>query len=396
LIKQLQRILQKETKLAVGLMSGTSLDGIDAALVEIEREGIRTRVKLIAFETLPYEPEERTAILRLCSPSLSSVDEICKMNVYLGKKMSIAALKVIEKGGYLPQVIDFISSHGQTIYHMPKEHATLQIGELAVIAEESGCVTVGDFRPSDMAVGGQGAPLVPYVDYLLFSREDIGRVLMNIGGISNVTVITAGAKPHEVRAFDTGPGNMLIDVVVGLGSNGLYSYDNGGEIAAKGKVSKDWLLEILDADSYLKEPPPKSTGRERYAVELARSLWQEGKLRGLGFEDIVATVTAYTSYSIAMNFKDYIDPLYEIHEVLVGGGGVHNVTLMQQLSSLLKQNVRSMEALHFSSDAKEAVAFAILGNEFLNGNTNNLPSATGAERAVIMGKLVCPTVAFNF
>jgi anhydro-N-acetylmuramic acid kinase len=391
MLHKLQSILQKEKRLAVGLMSGTSLDGIDAALVEITHAGYETEVKLIAFDTLAYSDDERKRILSLCSPSSGTVDRICEMNVVLGKKFADAALHVIGKSGYATKDIDFISSHGQTIYHMPEQLATIQIGEPAVIAEETGCVTVGDFRPNDMAVGGQGAPLVPFVDFLLFRSEEKGRVLMNIGGIGNVTVIKAGAKPDEVRAFDTGPGNLLIDAIVSIGSNGLHSYDIGGRISAQGNICEDWLNQILAKDSYIKQKPPKSTGRELYSMEFAEALWREGLSRKLSFEDIVSTVTAYTSHSIAMNFHQHIDPLDDIEEVIVGGGGVHNQTLIHSLQSLLKQKVTSLEDWNFSSDAKEAIAFAILGNEFLHGNTNNLPSATGASRAVVMGKLVYPS-----
>jgi anhydro-N-acetylmuramic acid kinase len=391
MIHKLQNILEKEKKLAVGLMSGTSLDGIDAALVEITHAGHETKVRLIAFDTLPYDNDERTRILNLCSPSSGTVDEICSMNVVLGKKFAHAALKVIEKGGHISKDIDFVSSHGQTIYHIPEQHATLQIGELAVIAEETGCLTVGDFRPNDMAVGGQGAPLVPYVDYLLFRNDQKGRVLMNIGGIGNVTIMKAGAKPEEIRAFDTGPGNMLIDAIVTIGSGGLHSFDEGGRIAAQGKVCEDWLNQILASDSYIQQQPPKSTGRELYSMEFAGALWREGLALKLSFEDIVATVTAYTSHSIAMNFHSFIDPVADIQEVIVGGGGVHNQALIGGLQSLLKQKVTTLDDWNFSSDAKEAMAFAILGNEFIHGNTNNLPSATGASRAVVMGKLVYPS-----
>lgn len=390
MIQQLTHILQKNKKLAVGLMSGTSLDGIDAALVEIEHSGVETKVNLLHFETLSYDAEEREQILQLCSPTTSSVDEVCRMNVYLGKKMADAAKKVIKSAGKTPQQVDFISSHGQTIYHMPEQHATLQIGELAVIAEESGCLTIGDFRPNDMAAGGQGAPLVPYVDFLLFSSNEKGRILINIGGIGNISVLPANAQVDQVIAFDTGPGNMLIDAMVQMGTNGELSYDDGGDIAARGKVCQEWLEQIVSDDRYVSQPPPKSTGRELYSMEMAKKLWQEGLTRQLSFEDIVATVTHYTIQSIIINIKNYIDPNYDIQEVLVGGGGVHNKVLMRGLQSQLKQKVSSMEELNFSSDAKEAIAFVILGNEFLHGQPNNLPTATGANRPVVMGKLVMP------
>jgi len=348
------------------------------------------KVKLLEFITLQYSPEEKDSILRLCLPETSSVDEICRMNVYLGKKMAQAALEVIHKAGIEPDNVDFISSHGQTIYHMPEEHATLQIGELAVIAAQTGCPAIGDFRPGDMAVGGQGAPLVPYTDYLLFGSPDTGRALINIGGIGNVTVIEAGAMPQDVIAFDTGPGNMLIDAMVRMGTSGEKSFDINGEIAASGSICTEWLNEIMDSDAYMRKEPPKSTGREYYSIRMAERLLGEGRKRKLSFEDIIATITAYTAESIKLHFNNYIDRKYSISEALVGGGGVYNKTLMKELKESLKQKVMPMEALDFSSDAKEAVAFAILGNEFLFGNYNNLPSATGAKKQVVMGKMVLP------
>ena len=390
MVNKLLQILEKDKRLAVGLMSGTSLDGIDAALVEIESCGADTKVKLIEFETLPYDLEERNKILELCETTTSSVDKICSMNVYLGRKMAAAALEVIKKSGKRPTDIDYISSHGQTIYHMPDKFATLQIGELAVIAAETGCLTVGDFRPNDLAAGGQGAPLVPFVDYLLFRSAEKGRALINIGGISNVTIIKKNAKADEIIAFDMGPGNMLIDAIVRIGTDGKYTYDKNGEIAAKGKICSEWLESICASDNYIRKPPPKSTGREYYGTKSAEILWEEGLSRGLTFEEIVATVTEYTICSIKMNFRYFIDREYDIEEVLVGGGGVFNQTLMKGLKLNLEQQVASMEYLGFSSDAKEAIAFAVLGNEFLHGNSNNLPSATGASRGVPMGKLVLP------
>lgn len=390
MIQQIIDILHKKNKLAVGLMSGTSLDGIDAALVNIENSGTETKVKLIHFETIPYSPEERERILKLCSSSTSSVVEICKMNVELGKKLAHAALQVINQAGKEANEIDFISSHGQTIYHSPEHSSTFQIGELAVIAEETGCLTVGDFRPSDMAAGGQGAPLVPFVDYLLFSSKDKGRILLNIGGIGNLSVIKANAKPDEVIAFDTGPGNVLIDAIVHIGSHGQLPYDERGQLGSRGKICTEWLEKMLESDEYIFQLPPKSTGRELYTSELTQSLWNDGTSRGLAFEDIVATITAFTAHSIAINIIKHIDPHYSIEEIIVSGGGVHNKTLMSELQAQVKQKVVAMDELSFSSDAKEAIAFAILGNEYIHGQSNNLPSATGATKSVSMGKLICP------
>ncbi|WP_413375416.1 anhydro-N-acetylmuramic acid kinase [Alkalihalobacillus sp. 1P02AB] len=386
--------LTKEKVLAVGLMSGTSVDGIDAALVEIKGSGYATEVQLLGFQTLQYEEELKQRILRVCHPETSSVDEVCRLNVLLAEKMAESVSLVLEGTPYHLKDLDFVSSHGQTIHHLPNEGATLQIGELAVIAELTKTVTVGDFRPSDMAVGGQGAPLVPFVDDILFRSETCGRALLNIGGMANLTVLPAyspGEKPsHEVLAFDTGPGNVLIDEMVRIGSNGAKDFDEAGELAQKGQVDEEWLQKLIREDAFLKLPYPKSTGREFYHRNLAEKIWLEGQERKLEFEDIVATVTSFTVYSITSTIQQQLDPLYDIKEVFVGGGGVHNRFIMDHLQKGLKRPVKSMEFLEFSSDAKEAIAFAILGNEFLRQQTNNTPSATGATKAVSMGKLVLP------
>lgn len=387
---RLGSITVKEKRIAVGLMSGTSMDGVDAALVEIRGHGKDTAVRLLDFITIPYDGDEKRGVLELCSPETSSIDKLCYMNAYLGRKMGLAALEVIRKYGLDRREIDFISSHGQTVYHMPEKHATLQIGEPAEIAAVTRCPTIADFRPGDIAAGGQGAPLVPYVDYLLYTDKHKGRALINIGGISNVTALKAGAFPDEVLAFDMGPGNMLIDAAVRLATGGSAYYDKDGEIAAGGRICREWLDGILESDVYLGKRPPKSTGREYYGTETAKRLMAEGAALGLDFRDIVATLTAYTAAAIKISFTKYIDPVSQINEIYVGGGGAFNKTLMSLLKAGLGREVSPMEALGCPSDAKEAVAFAVLGNEFLFNSPNNLPSATGASGQVIMGKLVLP------
>lgn len=389
--EKLQLPLEKNSVVAVGLMSGTSVDGVDAALVKITGAGFQTEVELLHFETVRYDEPLKQRIFKVCDPESSSVDELCRLNVTLGEKMAEAAIKVVSGAGLKMGDVDFISSHGQTIYHLPEEGATLQIGELAVIANKTGRPTVGDFRPSDMAAGGQGAPLVPFVDQVLFSSSEKGRVLINIGGMANLTVLPQGANEGtEILAFDTGPGNVLIDEVVRLGTNGAMAFDDGGKLAESGKVKVDWLAEIISGDDYLTQPFPKSTGREYYNRRMAEELWQEGQRRGYSFQDVVATVTSYTAKTISMTIVNQLDPRFngELDEILVGGGGVHNQFLMSELRRELGRPVMSMEKIGFSSDAKEAIAFAILGNEFLRQQPNNVPSATGASRYVSMGKLV--------
>lgn len=386
MLQALKNVAEKDRVLGVGLMSGTSLDGIDAALVEITKG--QKGVKLLEFHTTSYSQEEKQALLQLCHPETSTVDRICRQNVRLGHKFAEAARAVCEQNGRSIKDVDFVSSHGQTIYHMPEDQATFQIGELAVIAEQTGCLTVGDFRPSDMAVGGQGAPLVPYADKLLFRDASIGRILVNIGGISNLSVVEAEGG-QDVLAMDTGPGNVLIDSVVQLGAG--KPFDEGGKIAATGNIQTEWLQEMVDQDEYLKQGLPKTTGREFYTWEKAKRLFEEGESRGYSFEDMVATVTAFTATAIVTHIKRFVDPHYQTEEVLIAGGGVHNQTLLALIQQELSQQVKPLDELNFSSDAKEAITFALLGYEFLNGRPNQVPSATGANKEVSMGKLALPS-----
>ena len=392
MINLLNNVLHKKKKLAIGLMSGTSADGIDACLVEIEGNYTDTEIKLIDFITLNYTSEEKERILSLCNVNTSTVNEICGMNTYLGDKMGQAAIEVCKKAKINISDVDYVSSHGQTIYHMPHEHSTLQIGELANIAALTGCITVGDFRPSDMAYGGQGAPLVPYVDFILFSSRDKGRILLNLGGIANITVLKAGGKDEDVFAFDTGPANVLIDETVRIITDGRQSFDNGGNLALQGKVDEKWLDEIISRDAYLLKKPPKSTGREYYTKEFAMDLYRQGIKRGLDNLSILATITAYTAKSIKNQIDEFALDKIKIDELYVSGGGAHNQMIMKLLSEYVEADVKNVESLEFSGDAKEAIAFAILGNEFLCGKTNNIPNSTGASKRVIMGKLALPSL----
>ena len=368
------------------------MDGIDACLIEIEGNYTDTKINLIDFVTLDYTSQEKEKILKLCNVNTSTVKEICYMNTYLGNKMGQAAIEVCKKADLNIKFVDYISSHGQTIYHMPDEHSTLQIGELSNIAALTGCITVGDFRPSDMAYGGQGAPLVPYVDYILFSNKEKGRILLNLGGIANITVLKAGGKEEDVLAFDTGPANVLIDETVRIITEGRQSFDNGGKMALKGKIDEEWLDEIISKDIYLLKNPPKSTGREYYTKEFAMNLYEQGIKRGLDNLDILATITAYTAKSIKNQIDMFVLDKYKIDELYVSGGGAHNQAIMSLWSEYIKADVRDVSNLQFSGDAKEAIAFAILGNEFLCGRTNNIPNSTGSNKKVIMGKLSLPSI----
>ena len=380
MINILNKVLNKKKKLAIGLMSGTSADGIDACLIEIEGNYTDTKIKLIDFITLNYTREEKERILKLCDLNTSTVNEICYMNTYLGDKMGQAALEVCKKAGVNIKDV------------MPDEHCTLQIGELSNIAALTGCITVGDFRPSDMAYEGQGAPLVPYVDYILFSHKEKGRILLNLGGIANITVLKAGGKEEDVIAFDTGPANVLIDETVRIITDGRQSFDDGGKMALKGKIDEKWLDEIISKDEYLFKKPPKSTGREYYTKEFAMNLYEQGIKRGLDNLSLLATITAYTAKSIKNQIEMFVSDNYKIDELYVSGGGAHNQMIMNLLAQYIKADVKDVNSLEFSGDAKEAIAFAILGNEFLCCRTNNIPNSTGSNRKVIMGKLSLPSL----
>lgn len=389
-MERLFKSIHKEKKIAVGLMSGTSIDGIDACLVSIEGSGRSTKIEIIDFITENFTLEEKEKILRLCSPETSNVKDICYMNVYLGKKFGFAAKNIIEKNGFDSKDIDYVSSHGQTVYHMPEKNATLQIGELSEIATVTGCLTIGDFRPSDVAVGGQGAPLVPIVDYILFNDDSKDRIMLNIGGISNLTIIEADASMEDIIAFDCGPGNMLIDRVITILSNGEYKFDPNGKFALNGIIDNMVLEKLISEDKFVQMNPPKSTGRERYNEDFIADLLKYKELNKISFEDFIATITAYTCKSIAINIKKFATNYNKKYEVCVGGGGAQNKAILKGIKELTGFEVYTMEDIGFNADAKEAAAFAILGNEFLAGHVNNLKNTTGARKDVIMGKMTFP------
>lgn len=388
----------KPSKLIVGLMSGTSLDGIDAAVVRIDGAGTDSRIELVHFLAESYDDELREKLKELCTPDRSGTDRVCAMNFLLGHRFADAVKKAVNDAGLAMGDIDLVASHGQTIWHIPEDDATdpylvrstLQIGDLSVIAKETGLPVAGDFRTADMAVGGQGAPLVPYADFILFRDHARGRIAQNIGGIGNCTAIPAGAEPEQVVAFDTGPGNMLIDQAVYQLSGGRKTYDDGGSWAAEGSVNEALLEEMLQ-HPYFKRPPAKTTGREMFGKAYAAEWLARASADGLSAADTIATFTAFTARSIADSYKDFVLPAMAVHDVLVSGGGMHNATLLRMMGGLLpEQAIVRSDALGVSGDAKEAMVFALLGNNMLHGIPNNLPSATGASCATVMGKLALP------
>jgi len=394
-----------------GVMSGTSLDGIDVAVVEIRGR----RVKTIGFQSTPYPESVRASILAVSGGAgllacPAATREISRLNFRLGELYSGAVLRAVRRFG----PVALVGCHGQTIYHEGGLH-TLQIGEAAVTAERAGVPVVSNFRARDIAAGGQGAPLVPYADYMLFRHPSRARIALNIGGIANITVIPAGARPEEVTAFDTGPGNMVIDALTREYSQGKLSYDRGGRIAESGNVNRN-LLDDLLGDPYYRRKPPKSAGREQYGADFVARM----KKSGLPLRDLIATATVLTAATVAMAvvgqasacqrpiagaFPPSFPPFRSMltgapaadrgvrpteTDLIVSGGGAHNPQIMAHLAGFLPGVAVSTSADYgIDIDAKEAIAFAILAHETWRGKPSNLPSATGARREVVLGDVTC-------
>ncbi len=375
--------------IVVGLMSGTSADGIDAAVVEITGAPPQLRVHTLAFYAAPWPDPMRRRILA-AAQGQASTDELCRLNFDLGEHFAQAALQAIALAGLRPEQVSLIGSHGQTVWHdvdgNGRVTSTLQLGEAAVIAERTGVTTISHFRARDVAAGGQGAPLVAYVDWLLLRHPSHARAVQNIGGIANVTYLPPGDDPGSVIAFDTGPGNLLMDAAAARASGGALAFDRDGELARRGRVDEALLAEWL-AHSYFQQRPPKTTGRELFGSAFFERAWAAAQARGLEPADVVATLTALTARSIADAYRRFLPG--PVAEVIVGGGGARNPTLMKLLrEALAPARVLTHEDVGIRSDAKEAIAFAVLAYEAWHGRPGNLPSVTGARRAVVLGQIV--------
>lgn len=377
--------------LALGIMSGTSADGIDVALVRFSGR----KASLENSAAFPLPPRVRRAILKLGEGQPVTTGEISQLNFLLGEEFAAAALAACEQFRVAPSRITVIGSHGQTIFHQGVKSdycgrsisSTLQIGEPSIIAARTGIMTVGDFRPADMAAGGQGAPLVPFVDYLLYRHPRIGRAALNIGGIANVTVIPAGAILKDVFAFDTGPGNMVIDALVRHFTGGRKSFDKNAGMGARGEILPGLLASLL-RDKYFLRPPPKTAGREQYGEKYVQSLLSHREAPRAKAEDVVRTATILTALSVLDALHRFAFPRANIGELIVSGGGSHNPLLMAQIESGLQGvRVRASGELGVPEDTKEAFAFAVLGWETLHRRPSNVPGATGARKAVVLGKV---------
>lgn len=381
--------------LVMGLMSGTSADGIDAALAEISGAPPRLRRRLLQHTSQRMPAALRTEVLRVAEGASCTAGESSQLNFRLGEEFAAAAIAACKTFRVKLRDVKLIGSHGQTIFHQGRPvsflgkatASTLQIGEPAVIAARTGIPTVGDFRVADMAVGGQGAPLVPYADYLLYRNAAIGRVSLNLGGIGNVTVLPVGAGPEKVVAFDTGPGNMLMDALVWHFTKRKQRFDRGARLARQGQVKVKLLQELL-RDPYLRLGPPKSTGREYYGRAYFQELLRLGKKYRAGPNDLIRTATVFTALSVVDALNRFVLPRTRIGQLIVSGGGAKNPLIMAQLAAALApmEVLRSSE-VGVPEEAKEAYAFALLAYESWHRRAGNLPSATGAKKAVILGKV---------
>jgi anhydro-N-acetylmuramic acid kinase len=369
-------------------MSGTSLDGIDVAIIDV---GYRFKITPLAFRTFPYPRPEREALLGV-SNTITHTAAISRLNFLLGELYAEALIATARRAHIPLDEIFIVGLHGQTIFHegAPVEYlgrciaSTFQIGEAAVVAERTGIRIFSNFREKDIAAGGTGAPLVPLVDYLLFRHRRICRAVINIGGIANITILPPGAKPEEVIAFDTGPGNMVIDALVAHYTEGRETFDRGGRIARSGKVHEE-LLKAMRGDPYFKRKPPKTAGREQFGQPFVNGLIATG----IPLPELIATATDFTANSIARAVLDFA-PLGDV-ELVVSGGGLKNRSLMARLQYYMNPwKIRSTADFGIDPDAKEAIAFAMLAYQSFRREPGNLPSATGARHSVTLGKSTLP------
>jgi anhydro-N-acetylmuramic acid kinase len=393
----LRELGEAKSRLAIGLMSGTSLDGVDAVLARLEGSGRGMSIEVLESSASPYPEELRRLLLANSAPGDSSTRDISQLNVRISHEYAAVVAELIEKAGLTSDDIHVIGSHGQTIHHVPDPTdcagkavtSTLQIGNPSTLAVLTGIPVVGDFRVADMALGGQGAPLVPYFDYVAFADDEESRGLLNLGGIANITVLPAKGRPENVIAFDTGPANMIID---GLTSRFFgESFDEDGRHATAGSVDDDLLVWLLTNDAYLDRPPPKSTGREHYDERYVDEVVKMGRSAGRSDHDIVATATAFTALSIYQAYARFLRSDHPIDVLIVAGGGRKNPVIMRRLAdSFAPIRVEPIDGYGIESDVKESLCFAVLAHEFLNGVPTGMPSVTGASRPALLGSLSLP------
>ncbi|MFQ5667242.1 MAG: anhydro-N-acetylmuramic acid kinase [Candidatus Binatia bacterium] len=377
----------------IGLMSGTSTDGTDAALVRLRLRAADYEVQNVRFRTYAFRRSMRRRLLAAAGGTRWRAAEFSQLNFAMGHVLADAALGIVKEAGVAADTVDLIGSHGHTIFHGPPGArrgmpSTWQIGEPAVIAARTGITTVADFRPADVAYGGQGAPLVPYVHWLLFRHPRRSRVINNIGGIAHPTFLPAGGGVEDVVAFDAGPGNMLIDAVTARLSDGRLQFDRDGKLGRTGHVDAVLLRDLM-RHPFVRHPLPKSAGREQFGSEVVERVLVRARRRRLAKPDVVATVTAFTARALGDAYRRFLLPRGRIDEIYVCGGGRRNPTLMGLLrQELAFARVGAIDELGIDGDALEAVAFAVLAVETLRGRAANLPAVTGARGAAVLGKIV--------
>lgn len=392
----LLRLHNQPARVVAGLMSGTSLDGVDAVVARIEGSGTNVEVEQKAFVSLPYPKALQDLLHRNSTAEQSSVRDLARLNVRLASLYADAVDRVLEAAGGTREALDLVGSHGQTVHHLPEPaecageavRATLQIGNPSTLATRLDVPVVGDFRSADVALGGQGAPLVPYFDYVTCTAPDENRGLLNLGGIANLTVLPADGTPKDVLAFDTGPANMVIDAL----ASRLFdaSFDRDGAHAAAGTPDYDLLADLLEGD-FFRQEPPKSTGREAFGADYVDRLLGAAQSRDLDAEDTMATATLLTAASVYQAYAQYVRADHSLDVLIVSGGGVHNDTLMQMLENAFSPiPVRPAADYGLDADAKEALCFALLAHETVNGVSTNLPSVTGASAPTILGSISVP------
>jgi anhydro-N-acetylmuramic acid kinase len=371
-------------------MSGTSLDGIDVAIIDITGSGFRAKINVLTSHSVPYPRKIREALLAMSNTNAYTGD-ISRLNFLLGELYAEALEETAERAQIPLDTIKLIGCHGQTIFHEgqgtqylgKKVASTMQIGESSIISERTGIDVISNFRERDMAAGGKGAPLVPYLDYMLMRHRGRGRVAVNIGGIANLTAIPPNTNTDRVIAFDTGPGNMVIDQLVSRITQGRQTYDRDGAIAATGDLDPKLLAKLL-RDKYFRAKPPKTAGREQYGSEFVSKLLDTE----LSSEDLIATATALTAESIAAAVRNFVLPEMRVDEIFVSGGGTHNPTMMRMLRKAMGEiPVKESTEVGLDVDAKEAIAFAVMAYETAHCRPSNVPMATGAKRPVVLGKL---------
>ena len=378
--------------LLVGLMTGTSADAVDAALVELTGAHPDAEPRLVRYRETPLDRETRREVIELAGADAVAPERLLRLDAALAERYAAAVLELLAEAGVEAADVDAIGSHGQTVRHLPRHEAggralTLQIGSAAVLAERTGIPVVSDFRARDVAAGGEGAPLVPLVDWWLFRSSEESRVLLNLGGMANLTFLPRDARLEDVLAFDTGPGNAVVDALVSLQSSGVESFDRNGARAARGRPGAALLEELL-ADPFFDLPPPRSTGRERFGVAYAEKLAGLAAAMGLADDDVIATATELTAASVERGIARFVRPRGPVAAVYVSGGGARNATLMAALARRLSPaRVQPLTALGVEPAAKEALAFALLAHRTLWGVPGNVTGATGAAHPVVLGQI---------